>query len=68
MNSDEQELGKKNAGAIVSRGLLAGGNLRIFAVKADGLVAESMERHRLSPLAALETLYRLRERSREVMS
>lgn len=50
--ADEQKTGKNNAGAIVSRGLLAGGNLRIFAVKADDLVAESMERHSLSPLAA----------------
>ena len=52
MNADEERTGVKNTGAIVSRGLLAGGDLRIFAVKADGLVAESMARHRLSPLAA----------------
>ena len=52
MNADEERTVLKNTGTIVSRGLLAGGNLRIFAVKADGLVAESMARHRLSPLAA----------------
>jgi len=38
--------------AVVSRGLLAGGNFRIFAVKADALVADSMRRQKLSPLAA----------------
>lgn len=52
MNADEERTVKKIAGAIVSRGLLAGGNLRIFAVKADDLVGESMARHKLSPLAA----------------
>jgi len=39
-------------GAVVSRGLLAGGSFRIFAVKADALVDETMRRQDLSPLAA----------------
>lgn len=38
--------------AVVSRGLLAGGNFRIFAVKADALVADTMRRQKMSPLAA----------------
>lgn len=38
--------------AVVSRGLLAGGNFRVFAVKANALVEDSMRRQKLSPLAA----------------
>lgn len=38
--------------AVVSRGLLAGGSFRIFAVKADRLVDETMRKQKLSPLAA----------------
>lgn len=38
--------------AVVSRGLLAGGSFRVFAVKADRLVDETMRRQNLSPLAA----------------
>jgi molecular chaperone Hsp33 len=37
--------------AVVSRGLLAG-HFRVFAVKADRLVEESMHRQKLSPVAA----------------
>ncbi len=53
MNSETRISGQlKPRGAVVSRGLLAGGAFRIFAVKADSLVQESMRRQNLSPLAA----------------
>ncbi|MFA0888931.1 MAG: Hsp33 family molecular chaperone HslO [Synergistales bacterium] len=53
MNEQERPIACKGEPmAVVSRGLLAGGNFRIFAVKADGLLEESMRKQNLSPLAA----------------
>lgn len=49
---EKSKSGQARPVAVVSRGLLSGGNFRIFAVKADGLLEESMMKHRLSPLAA----------------
>lgn len=51
MREEEKDAGGLPV-AVVSRGLLAGGRFRIFAVKADRLVDESMKRQNLSPLAA----------------
>lgn len=51
MREEEKDAGGLPV-AVVSRGLLAGGRFRIFAVKADRLVDETMRRQNLSPLAA----------------
>jgi len=51
LKKEKEQTEEFRPGAVVSRGLLAGGNFRIFAVKADDLVADSMRRQKLSPLA-----------------
>jgi len=51
LKKEKEQIEEFRPGAVVSRGLLAEGKFRIFAVKADDLVADSMRRQKLSPLA-----------------
>ena len=66
---ENQPKGKVREGSSL-RGEPRAAQLSLFSAGKDALLEEiaGLEPDRLSPLAALETLYRLRERSREVMS